>query len=71
MCPVVLCCAAARNGPNSLPRKIPEYTAFDKATGLHGHHRWATAAAKKQWCVRDRNHLPCYFLWGSTHLGVA
>jgi hypothetical protein len=32
--------AVAGCGPNSVPHKVPEYAAFDKATGLHGHHRW-------------------------------
>jgi hypothetical protein len=28
-----------RTGSNRIERKVPEYSSFDLATGLHGHHR--------------------------------
>lgn len=75
----VLCFAAARNGPNSVPRKVPENSVFDKATGLHGHHRCVAAAmaAAKQHSGShcDLNHLDVSSMLvperSSTHLRVA
>jgi hypothetical protein len=34
-----------RTGSNRIERKTAEYSNFDMATGLHGHHRWGVEAA--------------------------
>eukprot|EP00879_Flechtneria_rotunda_P010069 GHRR01010527.1.p1 GENE.GHRR01010527.1~~GHRR01010527.1.p1 ORF type:complete len:556 (+),score=158.24 GHRR01010527.1:303-1970(+) len=50
----------ARYGPGSVPRKLPEYAAFDAATGLHGHHSILTEQDESMWLAVRKALSPAY-----------
>lgn len=53
-------CVAARTGPNNVPRKVPEYSVFDDATGLHGHHSILTEQDEEMWLAVRKALSPAY-----------
>ncbi|KAI8469292.1 MAG: cytochrome P450 [Monoraphidium minutum] len=50
----------SRSGPHRVPRKVPEYAAFDIATGLHGHHSILTEQDEPRWVAVRKALAPAY-----------
>jgi len=58
--PAITAGILARTGPNTIPRKIPEYSVFDAATGLHGHHSILTEQDEDTWMAIRKALSPAY-----------
>eukprot|EP00775_Hariotina_reticulata_P005921 gene5921-6161_t len=50
----------ARTGEDRVPRKVPEYGAFDAATGLYGHHSILTEQNEEMWVAVRKALSPAY-----------
>ncbi|KAF6257533.1 cytochrome P450 [Scenedesmus sp. NREL 46B-D3] len=58
--PAIVQTILARTGPDNVPRKVNEYSAFDKATGLHGHHSILTEQDEGMWLAVRKALSPAY-----------
>ncbi|KAF8064556.1 CYP3A10 [Scenedesmus sp. PABB004] len=58
--PAITAAILARTGPDAVPRKVSEYSAFDKATGLHGHHSILTEQNEEMWVAVRKALSPAY-----------